>query len=228
MKRMHIALAIVGIIVLAWIADTYANGITAKATSEIKDKVMKFMHRWRHAGHGKNCQYAWKYMLNYTRMEGVLQYENGSYYLDGMKLYVGNDFFLDSIAKSDYDGDGEYEYVWQELNGLVGKEIIVNGVIRNDMLYVSHINGIWLRMPREMPDLIEMKGTLENINGSFYINDTLLIIKHGFSKSDIDGDGLLEKMYEELNGLVGKEITVDGFLNEKGFVVMHINGIWAR
>jgi len=35
-------------------------------------------------------------------------------------------------------------------------------------------------------------------------------------------------MYEELNGLVGREITVDGFLNEKGFVVMHINGIWAR
>ncbi len=226
MKRMYIALAIVGIIALAWIVDAYANGITAKATGEIKDKVMKFMHRWKHGK--ERWHHAWKHMLNYTRMEGVLQYENGNYCLNGMKLYVGNGFFLNSIAKSDYDGDGEYELVWQELDGLVGEEIVVNGIIRDDMLYVSHINGIWLRMPREMPDLMEMTGVLENINESFYINNTMLIIKHGFSKSDIDGDGLLEKMYEELNGLVGREITVDGFLNEKGFVVMHINGIWAR
>jgi hypothetical protein len=83
-------------------------------------------------------------------------------------------------------------------------------------------------MPRALPELVEMNGVLEYINGSYYINDTQLIIKHGLSKSDIDGDGSLEAMYEELNGLLGKEITVDGFMNEKGFVVMHINGIWAR
>ncbi len=229
MKKLYIALALAGIIAFAVLAEAGENGIG------VKDKIGKlFRHRWHHRCEGSNESKnmwhhdAWRNMLNYTRIEGVLEYQDGVYVVNGVELYVGNEVFLNSIARSDFDRDGEYEYVWQELEGLIGTEVVVNGVLRDGTLYVSHINGIWFRMPRALPELVEMNGVLEYINESYYINDTQLIIKHGLSKSDIDGDGSLETMYEELNGLVGKEITVDGFVNEKGFVVMHINGIWAR
>ncbi len=232
MKRVYAALAIAAIIGLAIFVEAGTNGIE-NTGNDFGEKWQKFKHMWRHAREEKRChkhmmEHAWRNMLNVTRIEGVLEYSNGSYYIDGTPLYLGNEYFMNSIAKSDYDGDGSYEYVWQEIEGLIGKNVVVNGVLRNDTLYVSHINGIWLRMPREMPELVEMTGILEEINGSFYINGTILIIKHGFSKSDIDGDGSLERMYDELHGLIGEQITVDGFMNEKGCVVMHINGIWAR
>lgn len=223
MKRLVIGMAIVAIIGIALIADAYANGVITKEAKNAKEKIWKFMHRW----HRRNKQ-LWHNLLNLTRMEGTLEYENGSYYLNGIKLYMGGDYFLNSWARSDYDRDGQYEYVWQELNGLIGKEIVVNGILKNNTLYVSHINGIWLRMPKEMPNMVKIEGILEFNNGSFFVNDTMLIIKHGFSKSDIDGDGSLERMFSELYGLIGEEITIDGFLNDRGLVVVHINGIWAR
>ncbi|MCD6448275.1 MAG: hypothetical protein J7L58_04445 [Thermoplasmata archaeon] len=232
MKRIYAALAIVAIVGLAVLVEAGANGIDNMG-DEFAEKWQKFKHMWRHMGkerqrHNHMMEHAWRNMLNATRMEGVLEYNNGSYYIDTTPLYLGNEYFMNSIAKSDYDGDGNYEYVWQEMEGLIGSNIVVNGVLRNGTLYVSHINGIWLRAPRETPELVEMSGILEYNNGSYYVDGKMLIIKHGFSKSDIDRDGSLERMDAELQGLIGEQITVDGFMNEKGFVVMHINGIWAR
>ena len=77
-------------------------------------------------------------------------------------------------------------------------------------------------------EIAEINGVLELIDGKYYVNSTQLIIKKGFSKSDIDRDGSLERMWEELNGLVGQEIKVDGFMKGDKIVVLHINGIWAR
>ena len=226
MKRIYIAAALAAIIGLAVVVEAGMNGME---NSDIGSKWQKFKHMWqnRFARHHR-MQHAWRNMLNFTRMEGILESENGSYYINGVQLYLGGDAFMNSISRSDYDRDGSYEYIWQEMDGLVGSYIVVNGIIKGDTLYVSHINGIWLRMPRESPEITELEGVLEYINGSYYINGIELLIKHGFSKSDIDGDMQLERMDEEMNGLVGQQITVDGFMNEKGFVVLHVNGIWAR
>ena len=232
MKRIYAALAIVAIVGLAVLVEAGANGIDNMG-DEFAEKWQKFKHTWRFARgerqrHNHMMEHAWRNMLNVTRMEGVLEYNNGSYYIDATPLYLGNEYFMNSIAKSDYDGDGNYEYIWQEMEGLIGSNVVVNGMLRNGTLYVSHINGIWLRLPREPPELTEMGGILEYDNGSYYLGNKMLIIKHGFSKSDIDRDGSLERMDAELQGLIGEEVTIDGFMIEKGFVVMHINGIWAR
>ena len=168
--------------------------------------------------------------LNITRLEGVLAYDNGTgtYLIDTTVFYLGNEWFLETLAKSDYDSDGTYEYIWQELEGLIGSEMVVNGVLEGDTLYVSHINGIWLTTPRQT-DIMELEGILESINGSYFVDGTKLsITKRGMSQSDIDGDGALEPINEELYGLLGENITVDGTTVEGGMVVIHINGIWTR
>ena len=189
-------------------------------------------NRW-HSPHGKNGRWnnAWEHaarnMLNVTRLEGVLENINGTYYVEGTPLYLGNEMFLNTLARSDYDGDEKYEQVYQEIEGLEGSNVVVNGVLRNGTLYVSHINGIWLRMPRSV-EISEVEGILENINGSYFVDDYKIIIKRGFSRSDIDGDGSLERMYDELAGLEGSNITVDGVIHDGYITVMHINGIWAR
>ena len=223
MKKKYIvgiAIACVAILAFAMLTEAYGDG------KDIKGKIGKFFkHRWQQRAKMQNI---WRNMLNFTKIEGTLEYINGSYYINGIELYVGNENFLNRMARSDYDRDGIYEYVWQELEGLIGKEVVINGVLRNDILYVSHINGIWYRVPREMPEIVEISGILEYINGSYYINDTELIIKRGFSKSDIDRDGSLERMNEEMNGLLGEEIRVDGFFKDGRLVVIHVNGIWAR
>lgn len=208
MKKRYYVFAIAAIIVFAIVLQTNAFGI---------NKLHKL--------HGLHKLH--KNLLNMTRMEGILEYINGSYYINSIELYLGNEWFLNSISKSDYDMDGNYEYVWQELQGLVNKSIVVNGLIKNNILYVSHINGIWYRMPRRA-EIAEINGLLECIDGKYFVNGIHLIIKKGYSKSDIDRDGSLEKMWEELNGLVGQQIKVDGFMKNGEIIVFHINGIWAR
>ena len=174
------------------------------------------------------ADYLTKNYLNITRLEGILTYDNGTFMVDTTVLYLGNELFLKSLAKSDYDGDGTYEYVWQELEGLVGTELVVNGILDGDTLYVSHINGIYLTMPKQT-DITELEGILESINGSFFVDGTqILITKKGISMSDIDGDGMLEPLTDELTGLLGENISVDGTTVDGGLILIHINGIWAR
>ncbi|HEC87894.1 MAG TPA: hypothetical protein ENI52_01100 [Thermoplasmata archaeon] len=219
MKRIYIALALAGIIAFAVLADAGMGGMDVK---DVRGKMGKLLRLKRHVR-----EHMWNNALNQTREEGILEYVNGSYYINGIELYLGNEWFMNSIARSDYDGDGEYEYVWQELEGLVNTEVVINGVLKGDMLYVSHINGIWYRIPKQA-EIEEIQGILEYVNGSYYINGTELMIKRGFSKSDIDRDGSLERMTEELNGLLGDEIKVDGIMHDGKMIVFHINNIWAR
>jgi hypothetical protein len=167
--------------------------------------------------------------LNITRLEGALEYNDGRYLVDTTVLYLGNEFFLENLAQSDYDQDGTYEYIWQELDGLLNTPVVVNGIIENNTLYVTHINGIWLRMPT-FDDITEIQGELvyDNETGSYFVDaKEIAIKKRGFSRSDIDGDGSLESLGNEVNGLVGQTITVDGILVDEILLVVHINGIWV-
>jgi hypothetical protein len=167
--------------------------------------------------------------LNITRIEGVLGYNEDMYMVGTTVLYLGNELFLKNLAQSDYDQDGTYEYIWQELEGLMDTPIVVNGILENNTLYVTHINGIWLRIPTNR-DITEIQGelTYDNETSSYFVGDTGIVIKkRGFSRSDIDGDESLEPLWEELKGLVGETITVDGTLYDEVLVIEHINGIWV-
>lgn len=212
------------------------NGLTGPGRwlrERIRDRIQDRVRDRVMQQHRHQMQYGARMAENYlnlTRLEGVLTYDSSTetYTIDTTVLYLGNEQFLASLATSDYDGDGEYEYVWEELQGLVDMEVVVNGIIDGDTLYVSHINGIWLHIPRET-NIVELEGVLESINGSFFVNGTeLLFIGRGMCRSDIDSDGSLEPLREEINGLVGEDVTVDGTTVDGRLMVRHINGIWVR
>jgi hypothetical protein len=196
----------------------------------------RMLHRWaeNHEGPGllERTQHRWENMagtyLNTTRIEGVLAYENGTYSVDGTTLYLGNELFMQTLARSDFDRDGSYESVQDELADLAGTGVVVNGVLRDDVLYVSHVNGIFLRLPRDA-EMMELSGVLEKTNETFYVGGTeLALCLQRISRSDIDGDGNLERLGEEMDGLVGEYITVDGTMHEGYLVCVHVNGIWIR
>jgi hypothetical protein len=222
-------------------SDTSANNFGENFYNRVRQRWQERMGKFAGGNHGMQGRIGqqkagiqeriWHNIgsnyLNITRLEGILGYENGTYIVATTALYLGNEWFLDSLAKSDYDGDGTYEYIWQELEGLLGVSIIANGVLEDEVLYASHINGIYLRAPNQA-DISELEGLLEYSNGSYFVEGTELAVKlRGYSKSDIDGDGTLERMIGELDGLVGEEITADGTLtDDERLFVAHINGIW--
>ena len=199
--------------------------IRDRIQDRVRDRVME-----RHRHQMQYTERVAENYLNLSRLEGVLAYDNDTetYSIDGTVLYPGNECFLASLARSDYDQDGSYEQVQDELQGLVGTEVVVNGLLVNDTLYVSHVNGIWLRVPREVT-VTELSGTLEYSNESYIVDGTRLLVNgRRMSRSDIDGDGMLERLREELNGLVGTSVAVDGATVEHGLLVAHVNGIWVR
>lgn len=234
MNKKYVALALVATIAIAVLAQAQISAM--KGSNENNNgndfSGYRFRNRVRERviemarNHNRARIMAENY-LNLTREEGILEYIDGKYYVNGMEIYFGDEHFLNTNSRSDYDMDGTYETVMEEINGLVGSNVIINGLLEDNILYASHINRIWLRQPC-YNEFVELQGVLEEMNGSYYINGIRLMIKQGFSKSDIDRDGSLERMYEELNGLVGKEVKIDGWLKDDSIVVMHINGIWAR
>jgi len=85
-------------------------------------------------------------------------------------------------------------------------------------------------------NMTELTGLLTYDGSRFKINDTILnfgcynYLNTTISPYDFDGDGALETILNELFGMVGTTITVDGFLNCMGsrLVVYLINGIEYR
>ncbi|MCD6474459.1 MAG: hypothetical protein J7K47_06125 [Thermoplasmata archaeon] len=163
-------------------------------------------------------------LLSMDREEGTFSYENGMFYVNGIAIYFGDAWWLNHTIKSDYDGDGEYETVWNELLGLVGSNVAVNGRLVNETLIASHINGMFLRMPVKA-EFVELNGVIEQVNGSFYIDGYKIILPGRMARSDYDGDGMLERMHVELQGLAGSVATIDGYAFNGKIKPLHINGI---
>ncbi len=163
-------------------------------------------------------------LLNLDREEGMLSYEEGKFYVDGIEIYFGDAWWLNHTIRSDYDGDGEYETVWNELLGLVGSNVTVNGRLVNETLVASHINGMFLRIPFKTEFMV-LNGVIEQVNGTFYIDGYKIILPRRMARSDYDGDGLLERMHVELQGLAGSVATIDGYAFNGKIRPLHINGI---
>lgn len=83
------------------------------------------------------------------KIDGPLDYYEGGFYVNGVKLNLGNG----SLKDRDYDGDGIIQSVSQELLNLRGSQIVISGYrSRNpenyDEIYVSHINGMDFENPK--------------------------------------------------------------------------------
>ena len=238
MKKSTIAIAALGVVGLLVIgtalATTASNGDGTGDGGHFqwaKQMFGRFMQR-----HHERVQEREDAMENMTEVSGILSYENGTYYADSQAVSFGPEWFLENVtARSDYDRDGEYETMKEELEGLEGTEVTTMGILKNDTVYAFYINGIWYRNPIRMPqEISEITGTLEYINNSYTVNGQEIffgnarILFNKVARSDYDRDGQIESMYYELQGLLGKEVTLDGFYRGDAFIPAHIDGIWYR
>jgi hypothetical protein len=84
-----------------------------------------------------------------ANLTGILEYEGENFFIGDVELHFGPDWYITAaISTEDYDGDGEYELVIDELLGLVGTEITVEGHYQSDnWMSVFTINGLVYREP---------------------------------------------------------------------------------
>ena len=238
MKKSTIAIAAVGVVGLlvmsTALATTASNGNGTGDSGHFqwaKHMWNKFMYR-----HHERVQARENAMENMTEVSGILSYENGTYYVSSQAVSFGPEWFVENVtARSDYDRDGTYETMKEELEGLKGTEVTIMGVMKNDTINAFYINGIWYRNPVKMPqEISEITGILEYINGSYKIGKQIIFfgpartLFNKVARSDYDRDGQIESMYYELQGLLGKEVTLDGFYKGDAFVPFHIDGMWYR
>ena len=87
--------------------------------------------------------------VDLTTINGVLTFDGTNFYIDDVELHFGPDWFIESAESSvDYDGDGELELVYDELQGLVGTEVTVEGHLQSSgWMSVFTINGEIYREP---------------------------------------------------------------------------------
>lgn len=238
MKKSTIAIAAVGVVGLlvmgTALATTASNGNGTDDGGHFqwaKQMFGKFMHR-----HQERVQARENAMENMTEISGVLLYENGTYYVNDQAVSFGPEWLLENMtARSDYDRDGTYEAMKEEIEGLEGTEVTIMGIMKNYTINAFYINGIWYRNPVRMPDeIFEITGVLEYGNGSYTVDGQEIFfgparaLFNRVARSDYDGDGQMESIYYELDGLLGKEVTLDGFYNGDAFMPVHIDGMWYR
>jgi len=84
---------------------------------------------------------------NLTEITGVLTYDDSTFMIEDTILNVGGQCFLNTISPYDFDGDGTIETRLNELLGLVGTTITVEGYpcCHDSKLKVYYINGLEYR-----------------------------------------------------------------------------------
>ena len=82
-------------------------------------------------------------------LTGILEYDEENFYIGEVELHFGPNWYITSaISAEDYDGDGEYELIIDELLGLVSTEVTVEGHYQSDTwMSVFTINGLVYREP---------------------------------------------------------------------------------
>ena len=84
-----------------------------------------------------------------TELTGILEYDEENFFIGEVELHFGPEWYIiAAISAEDFDGDGEYELVIDELLGLVGTEITVECHLQSEnWMSVFTINGLIYREP---------------------------------------------------------------------------------
>jgi len=87
--------------------------------------------------------------VNLTNITGVLTFDGSNFYINDVELHFGPSWYIKSAESNfDYDGDGTIELIYDELQGLVGTEITVEGHLQSSgWMSVFTINGEVYREP---------------------------------------------------------------------------------
>ena len=82
-------------------------------------------------------------------LTGILEYDGVNFIIGDVELHFGPEWYITAaVSAEDFDGDGEYELVIDELFGLVGTEVTVQGHFQSDnWMSVFTINGLVYREP---------------------------------------------------------------------------------
>lgn len=80
---------------------------------------------------------------------GVLSYDGTEYYVDDVEVHFGPTWYITSAESAvDYDGDGTFEVISDELDGLLGTTVTIEGHEQSDQwISVFSLNGEKFREP---------------------------------------------------------------------------------
>lgn len=86
---------------------------------------------------------------NLTTLTGIMTYDGTNFFIETVELHFGPSWYITAANSTiDYDGDGNLELVIDELLGLVGTEVTVEGHYQSDdWMSVFTINGEVYREP---------------------------------------------------------------------------------
>ena len=81
--------------------------------------------------------------VNLTTISGILTFDGTNFFIGYDEIHFGPTWYIESAESNvDYDDDGVKELIYDELQGLVGKEITVEGHMQsNGWMSVFTING---------------------------------------------------------------------------------------
>jgi hypothetical protein len=86
---------------------------------------------------------------NLSTLTGTLTYDGTNFFIGDVEVHFGPSWYItSSMSAVDYDQDGQYELVIDEIQGLVGAEVSVEGHYQSDgWMSVFTINGETYREP---------------------------------------------------------------------------------
>ena len=86
---------------------------------------------------------------NLSELTGVMTYDGAHFFIETIELHFGPNWYITSaISAIDFDNDGEYELIIDELFGLVNTTVTVEGHYQaQDWMSVFTINGEVYREP---------------------------------------------------------------------------------
>jgi hypothetical protein len=86
---------------------------------------------------------------NLSELTGIMTYDGSNFYIELVELHFGPNWYITSaISAVDFDSDGEYELIIDELFGLVNTTVAVEGHYQaQDWMSVFTINGEVYREP---------------------------------------------------------------------------------
>ena len=86
---------------------------------------------------------------NLSELTGTMTYDGSNFYIDPVELHFGPNWYIISVVSNvDFDNDGEFELIIDELLGLVNTTVTVEGHYQaQDWMSVFTINGEVYREP---------------------------------------------------------------------------------
>jgi hypothetical protein len=86
---------------------------------------------------------------NLSELTGIMTYDGTTFYISPVELHFGPNWYINSaISAVDYDNDGTFELIIDELQGLVDTTVTVEGHYQaQDWMSVFTINGEVYREP---------------------------------------------------------------------------------